>query len=377
MSEPARIGIIGGGWRTGAYLTAAAADPSRFSLTAALVRRDDAAHDLQHRWPGVRATTSEEEFFRGGFDYVIVCVSREAAAQFTARAVARGIPALCETPPAADLAQATRLYAAMGSAPVQVAEQYRFQPHHAARLALVRDGTIGTPRHARISAAHDYHAVSLMRGLLNVGFEDAVVVAAALDDTVVATLGRDGWAAGAGASTTRRIAARLSFDGAPPHGASDGPVGDYDFSDEQYRSPLRSRHVSIRGTAGEISDDTVRYLAGPEQPVQVPILRQQAGTDGDLEGHFLRGLTTGGRYVYRNPLAPARLTDDEIAVGTVLLKMNEYVRTGAAFYGLADANQDHYLGLLIHESERTGRPVRSTAQAWAGASSAAALAPGQ
>lgn len=357
-SEPARIGIIGGGWRTGAYVTAAAADPSRYCLETALVRRDDAARELERRWPGVRATTSEEEFYRHRLDYVIVCVSRDAAAGFSARAVARNIPVLCETPPAADLERSIRLYRELGSAPIQVAEQYQFQPHHAARLALVAEGTVGTPIHARISAAHDYHAVSLMRGILNVGFADAVITAATLDDTVVATAGRQGWSTDAGTRTTQRITARLDFGHV---------VGDYDFSDEQYRSPLRSRHVSIRGTAGEITDDLVRCLAGPEQPVTVPILRQQTGLDGDLEGYFLRGLTAGGRYVYRNPLAPARLSDDEIAVGTVLLKMNEYAHGGAPFYGLADASQDHYLGLIIHEAARTGRPIRSMPQPWASA----------
>lgn len=356
---PARIGIVGGGWRTNAYFTAAAADPTLFSLRAALVRRDDAARDLERRWPGVHATTSEDDFVRNEFDYVIVCVSRQAAAGFIARLAARGIPVLCETPPTPDLEQAVRLYTKLGGAPVQVAEQYRFQPHHAARLALVREGVIGEPVHARVSAAHDYHAVSLMRGILNVGFEDVVVTAATLDDTVAGTAVRGGWSTDAAPRTTQRITARLSFGG--------GAVGDYDFSDEQYRSPLRSRHVSIRGVTGEITDDTVRYLAGPEQPVAVPVLRQQTGADGDLEGSFLRGLTFGGRYVYRNPLAPARLSDDEIAVGTVLLRMNEYVNTGASFYPLADASQDHYLGLLIHEAARTGRAVRSARQAWASA----------
>jgi hypothetical protein len=69
--------------------------------------------------------------------------------------------------------------------------------------------------------------------------------------------------------------------------------------------------------------------------------------------------------VYTNPVMPGRLFDDEIAIADCLLRMSAYVAGGPAFYSLAEASQDHYLSLLIHEAVTTGKPVRSTRQAWA------------
>ncbi|NEN04954.1 Gfo/Idh/MocA family oxidoreductase [Diaminobutyricibacter tongyongensis] len=354
MDRPVRIGIIGGGQRTRAYFTAAASS-STLGITSALVRSDKSAEDLTRRW-GVDATTDAEEFFARALDYVIVCVSRDAAPEFIQRAVSAGIPVLSETPPAADLAGLVSLYSSLGTAAVQVAEQYRFQPHHAARLAIARSGLIGKPLHARLSTAHDYHAMSLGRAILDLGFREAEITATSLVDEVVATLGFDGWSDETTPKTTARVTARMRFDG--------GAVIDYDFSDEQYFSPLRSRHLSVRGVRGEIIDDTVRHLAGPEEPVIETITRSETGVDGDLEGRFLRGLTLGGEFVYRNTLAPGRLSDDEIAIGTVLHKMADYAAGGAPFYGLGDACHDHYLGLLMHEAVRTGKPVLTTPQPW-------------
>jgi predicted dehydrogenase len=50
-----------------------------------------------------------------------------------------------------------------------VAEQYLLLPDHAARLALVRAGVLGTPTSAQVSSTHRYHAVSIVRGMFGVG----------------------------------------------------------------------------------------------------------------------------------------------------------------------------------------------------------------
>lgn len=84
-----------------------------------------------------------------------------------ARVVACGVSVLAETP---DLPGLRALWADVGgSGLVQVAEQYLLMPSHAARAALVRFGAIGTPTQVQASSTHQYHAVSLMRGLLGAG----------------------------------------------------------------------------------------------------------------------------------------------------------------------------------------------------------------
>ncbi|HXO95248.1 MAG TPA: hypothetical protein VN857_01580, partial [Chthoniobacterales bacterium] len=79
-----------------------------------------------------------------------------------------------------------------------------------------------------------------------------------------------------------------------------------------------------------------------------------------------KGYVGGGAWWYQNPLAPARLSDDEIAIATCLESMAHYLETGNSFYGLAEASQDHYLSILIDEAAKSGNPVESSNQIWHG-----------
>ena len=93
----------------------------------------------------------------------------------------------------------------------------------------------------------------------------------------------------------------------------------------------------VRGVRGEILQESVTYLMDHATPISLPFLRQEAGPRGNLEGNYLKGYTVGEEWIYRNPLAPGTLADDDIAVGHCLLKMAEYVNGGAEFYPLAEA----------------------------------------
>ncbi len=77
----------------------------------------------------------------------------------------------------------------------------------------------------------------------------------------------------------------------------------------------------------------MRLLAGVDEPATMPIRREQTGEDGDLGGYSLRGISLGERWIYRNPFAGARLSDDEIAIGTALERMGRYARGGPRFTG--------------------------------------------
>ncbi len=61
---------------------------------------------------------------------------------------------------------------------------------------------------------------------------------------------------------------------------------------------------------------------------------------------------------------PARLADDEIAVATCLAGMVDWLEGGPDVCSLADAAQDHYLGLCIEEAARTGRPITTAGHVW-------------
>jgi len=357
-TTPSRIGIVGGGWRASAYFEIAKAFPAHFNFVRALVRSQSSA-DALNIGRGIAATTSIDAFLDSeNFDYVVVCTPSSVTADYIVELANRGIAVLAETPPATDLKSLDHLYSRLNAgARVQVAEQYRFQPQHAARLAVAQSGLLGTVTSVYASVAHDYHGISLLRSILGVGGEPITVRAETFVDPVVATLGRGGWASELEVNDSTRVTARISVPGR-------GLLGVYEFNGEQYFSPIRSRHLSVFGERGELIDNAVHYMRGRGDAVTLHLERDQTGVDGDLSGSYLRRISAGERVLYENPFAPGRLSDDEIAIGTVLLKMNEFVTGGPSFYGLADASQDAYLGFLISEAAKSGDAVHSTPRVW-------------
>jgi predicted dehydrogenase len=99
-------------------------------------------------------------------------------------------------------------------------------------------------------------------------------------------------------------------------------------------------------------------------PAVGELVRHDAGHDGNLEGYHHKGITLGDTWLYRNPFVPARLADDEIAVATCLARMGEWLDGGPDVCSLADAAQDHHIGLAIEEAARTGRSVTTRGHVW-------------
>lgn len=360
---PTVIGVIGASWRAQYYLRAARELPQHFSVREVLVRSQDSASRVTTDW-GVPSTTSLDEFLAAGpFDYVVVSVPPDAASEVTRAVIDAGYPVLSETPPAPTVEELFELYRSVGTAPVQVAEQYQFQAHHAARLALAADGTIGEVNGVRVSAAHGYHGVSLIRFALGVGFEPVEVSAQQLVDSVVSARGRDAWNEAASQYDSGRTLAVLHFG---------QKSAIYDFNFEQYFSPIRSRHIDIYGTTGEINDDHVSYLSSPGHATHSLLHRESTGVDGDLEGYFLRRISLGEKVLYENRFIQARLNDDELAVAETMFRMAIYVRDGEPFYGLADASQDQYLSLLINRAAETGESLATGQTPWMSALSVVA-----
>ncbi|WP_203568458.1 Gfo/Idh/MocA family protein [Aestuariimicrobium ganziense] len=352
----ATIGVLGTGWRAEYFLRIASLLPERFTVAGILTRSEESAERAAARW-AVPTTTDWDEFVgQAEYDWVVVSVPWDAAPVLTRRFVERGTPVLCETPPAPDLDGLRQLWADLGpDAPVQVAEQYVHQPHHAARIAVARSGLLGRIGHATFSSAHGYHGVSLLRAALGVGFDPVSVTAMNFDDPVLKVRGRDDWPDEIESAVALRVIATLRWG---------DRIGIHDFNGEQYTSPIRRRHVHLTGERGELFDDEVVHVVGPGQVAHGRLHREQAGVDGDLEGHFLRSITLGERVVYRSEFGRARLNDDELAVARVMAGMDEFVRTGTPIYPLADACHDHYLNELMDRARKGGGKVVSEPQPW-------------
>ncbi len=97
-----------------------------------------------------------------------------------------------------------------------------------------------------------------------------------------------------------------------------------------------------------------------------PISYRRTDVDLNLEGDELVTASFEGRMVYRNPWAGSRLSEDDIAVASLLEETGRWARAeGPAPYPLAEACQDHLLALALEESARRGGDVRVTKDLWA------------
>jgi predicted dehydrogenase len=342
--EQIAFGLIGSGWRGDFFERIAAALPDRFRLTGRYSRRV----------PGSAA--SFDELLSGQPEFVVVAVPWEVTPLLTAELAERGIAVLAETPPAPDIAGLRALAAlARYGGRIQVAEQYRFQPFHAARLAIAASGRLGAISQVQVSIAHGYHGINLIRRFLAVGSEPVTITARRVDSPVVGGPDRSGPPSSEQIVTQEQILATFDFG---------DRLGIFDFTYEQYFSWIRGLRLLVRGERGEIDGSAARWLDGDGRPVRLTIDRHDTGHNGNLEGLYLEGITLGAEWLYRNPFGTARLTDDEIAVASCLAGMPAAIDGGPAVCSLADAAQDHYLNLLMTQSIETGLPVRAAGHVW-------------
>lgn len=238
---------------------------------------------------------------------------------------------------------------------VQVAEQYAFQPLHAARLAFARSGKLGDISQVQISVAHGYHGIALIRKFLNVGYEKAVIRAFEFKSPLTAGPDRSGPPSQEKQIESNQVIAYLQFG---------DRLAVFDFTADQYFSWIRSSRLLVRGERGEINHLDASYLSDFRRPIRVRFERNDAGQAGNLEGYHHKGYSAGDAWWYQNPFVPGRLSDDEIAIATCLDSMARYLETGNSFYSLAEASQDHYLSLIIDEAVKSGKALESSSQVW-------------
>ena len=358
MSPRTTFGIVGGGWRSHLLLRLADAAPGRLNAAGVVTRTADAGEMVTARWGVPTYRTIDELLKAEDVDYVVAAVSWPAMPGVIRDLVAAGMAVLAETPPAPDVDRMRSLWGDVaGSGLVQVAEQYLLMPGHAARHTVIQDGVIGQATSVEISSTHLYHAVSLIRRLLGVGMDDVVVNARDFRAPLVDPLTFDGWDLQAVPEPRTTTIATLDFG---------DRMGLYNFVENQWWNPLRTRRIVVRGSRGELVDNTVVRLVDPTSPVESSLVYRRTGVDMNLEGSELVHVSFDGRVVYRNPWLGTRLSEDDIAVASMLEAEGAWVRgEGPEPYPLAQACQDHAIGLAIQESARTGAEVHVAKNVWA------------
>lgn len=321
------------------------------------MRSEERAQQIQ-RETGIFSTTDLEEAIKKGADFALLCVPRDVMASWIIRLMERQIPVLCETPPGKDVEELNLLWKEkerLGGR-VQVTEQYFLQPYYKAVQNIIDAGTLGTVSNVSLSALHGYHAVSIFRKFLGLGYEDCTIRGSRFFFPVTKTRDRSGWHQTGEMLNADRDRVELCFE--------NGKAAFLDFAGEQYFSPIRSRTWNIQGDRGEVRDTKVCYLDRENRPVTEQMHREDDGIY-NIDGWSHMYISFQGRRIYENPFPGVRLNDDEIAVTDVMMHMKHYVETGEDFYPLREGLQDAYLDFSMARALETGETVKTEKQSWA------------
>lgn len=351
------FGIIGSGWRSEFYMRAAKLMPDKFEICGVVTTNRERADKIRESF-GLRIFKTADEMLKNtNPEFVVVSVAKAAAADVSLSLLNKSVPVLAETPAADSIEKLLSFNREIpGDSKYQVAEQYFLQPMHSAMLSFIKSGKIGEVHQARISFTNTYHAISLMRKFLGLGFENTAISAKRFKVPGLPGFSRKGNPASEEILMRDQTIAVFDFD---------GRTGVYDFEADQHRSWIRSQQILIKGTRGEINNTSIQYLKDYLTPVQSDFKRVNMGENENLEGYGLKGIIADSEWHYINPFLNNRLTDDEIAVASCIVKMSEYVKGGASFYSAADASQDMYFAELIEKAVSTGMTIKSETQPWA------------
>ncbi|PZF56576.1 gfo/Idh/MocA family oxidoreductase [Curtobacterium sp. MCBD17_034] len=355
---PTRYALVGNGWRTEVYLRVAQLLPDRFRVAGVVTRRAEAGAELERRWGVPTWRTLDDLLAAERPEFVVPSVPWPVTPGLVRELVGRGVPVLTETPPAPDLDGMRSLWADVGAADlVQVAEQYLLMPLHAARLAAVRDGAVGVPTSVHVSSTHLYHAVSMIRGFLDVAPGPVTVRSVTSTAPLVDPITPDGWTHDTEPKPARTILSTLDL--------GDGRTGLYDFTDNQWWNPVRPDHLAVRGSTGELHDETLVRMLDATTPVTSRFERAQTGHGMDYEGLDTTHISLDGRPVWRNLYEGGRLMDDDLAVAELLTRTGAWTRDEApAPYPLAEGLHDHHVGLAIEKAAGTGTAVTISNEPW-------------
>ena len=353
------IAIIGAGWRAEFYIRIAQLLPERFEIVGVVARKEDVRNALTQEY-GVQTFSSISQLLSHKKpDYAVSSVSWDSNPSVVEELVKAGVHVLCETPPAPTVEALQKLWSAVGSSGmVQVAEQYLNLPGHSSRLAITKSGVIGDVTSVELSSTHGYHAVSIMRGFLQSGFEPTTITTRQFEAPLVNPLLRDGWNSDLSPQMAKTTISLIDFGG--------GKSGIYNFVDNQWHNQLRHRRIVVRGSKGEIVDDAViRLIDGPSITTS-RIERYQLGYDLNLDGFDTEHLSFDGQVVFKNPFVGLRFMDEEIAIAQLMVQMADWIDGNAQPpYPLSEASQDQLISLAVDESVTSGNSVTTQKQDWA------------
>jgi len=306
---------------------------------------------LRTTWHVRTPDTFEQLLQSSDSEFLVLAISKNAAAPMLLELSKLPLPLLIETPPAVSLDELRHLLTNIpAQARIQVAEQYPLLPMMQSVTSFIQTGKLGDIQHLQVSFGHGYHVMSLIRKWLELSDAAGSVIGFRLHSSIMEGPYRGQLPVRERMVDTSQDLALLQL--------VDGRSALFDFTRDQYFSPIRQNRILIRGTRGEIRDDQATYMADYKTPINSALTRMQSGTGGSLEPLSLQGVLCEGNWLYRNPVHPASLSDEELAIAHVLFQMRDYVRHGAQKgYSLREACQDVYLALKMEEAIQSGNRI--------------------
>ncbi|MBQ6858792.1 MAG: Gfo/Idh/MocA family oxidoreductase [Clostridia bacterium] len=346
VKEKIRFAVVGNGWRALFFVRAAKNLPALFELTGVLLRSREKAEAFAAEY-GVPTFYEMDALLETKPEFVVSCQTKKAISDMTLALMERGMNVLSETPYAIDedTLEALMKKQAEKGVVLDLAEQYFLYPTHQARRAVVNSGVLGEVQNVWMNMMHDYHGISMLRAYLGEESGPVTIRARMLENPIVVTGSRAGYHTDGEMGAENRTLAQFDY--------GDGRSGLYDFSGTQYHSAIRSNHMRVLGTRGEMFDDEVRYLREDNRPAVARLVYHRDEITGTV-----RAIDFDGRRVYENPFpADVAMTEDDIAVSTVLMRMGRAVRGGERHYPLDWGMRDSYMAILLTRAAHEGAEI--------------------
>lgn len=316
--------LCGTGWRAEFFLRIASSLSERFKIACVYTRHGERADLIEKR--GFRVVTNLLEALSVPHSAVIVASGKEGFLPLLEFLSSRGETILSETT-FLSLTPDERYRASLISG--YALEQYWHTPLYAS-IYKAKD-KIGEIESVYLSALHSHHAASIMRGLFP--DEEISCIKRLIDATgrCIKTGSRKGMERGLEMEDYSRKITAVTF--------KSGKCFITDFSSNQYHNYIIPSHIEIRGTRGVLTERGVTYVLSNGYPVREDFV---FGREEDKISHAptLSHVSLGEEVVFQNIFYPHSLSDDEIAIASMLDEFS----SGTLSYSISSAVIDAEIG---------------------------------
>lgn len=241
-----KIGLVGSGYRAGFYLNIALQDKN-IEIVKILCHSIESKEKMEKL--GYKATICFNEFLKGEYDFVVVTIKKDLNYSMSKRLMDEGICVLQETPAFTNISDYNDIYNYKDK--LMIAEQYKYYKYYQSLKHLIDTNVFGDIYEVEISEVHDYHMTSVIRYLFNLDLSSFSIYGSKYKAKITKT--KDRYKEYHSGELKDLSGKHLVFD-------VDGIKIIYDFTGEEYRSPIRTKRLIIRGSRAELVDSRLRYL---------------------------------------------------------------------------------------------------------------------